>query len=565
MGDKTLKINHILSNDLVGIIRSFDRRSYSVYKRLRGLLIHYPWFDLVVTRVQGDPHAPPSVVEARFSLSEFGGAEDLFSGETRVPIEDYVYRVFYRILRSRSRHCGSGYSCYLGVPRPSPVVLRRSGVEIDNGIVILRFYMGLPARGRRVLGGKALELFMDTLPSALDGLRKYVCSHMDSLEKACRLYVDQEYLRSWLYRNDYIAFIADNSILPRESSLSDKPMRNAVPFKSPPSLRRSVRLPSGCVVTGMALPRGVIVITGGGYHGKSTLLNAIQEGVYNHVPGDGREFVVSRRLTIKVHAEDGRAVSCVDISSFISDTPGSCSGNGFSTLDASGSTSMAASISEAVELGAEAILVDEDDSATNLLFKDSVMEKVIPWDPIKPLSMQAHSFVEKSGAGLLVISSSSSSFLCLADHVIIMKNYSPIDATDQARRLAGTCNDRIVYRRPRKRIFHGIERLKRIRARGYKLIAEYSGGVIQEIDLGRNPRIVEKGQVKLIAHIIEWIRDLDKPMTTRKLMDYIDSLLDRKSFKAFTTHTTPDLTWVSGFDAIWALNRLIGIKIHQTQ
>lgn len=273
--------------------------------------------------------------------------------------------------------------------------------------------------------------------------------------------------------------------------------------------------------------------------------------------------MVSRRLTVAVAAEDGRIVNRVDISSFISELPGAKTTVEFSTLDASGSTSMAASISEAVELGAELILIDEDNSATNLLFKDEFMEVLIPWDPIKPLSLQARSFVKSSGAGLIVISSSSSALLCLANHVVRMRSFVPEDVTTEVRRALGTCSDKATYRRPRRRLFQGVRGVRRVRARGFRLVVEYSGGTILELDLRRNPRIVEEGQVRLIAGVLRTLMRVGRGMSCGELREFVNRELYKKSFAAFFDLVPPDLTWVDGFDVVWVLNRLLNAEFTQ--
>ena len=350
-------------------------------------------------------------------------------------------------------------------------------------------------------------------------------------------------------------FIADGSILPRESSLSEKPMKNATPFKSPRTLRVTVRLPSGKQITGMAMPRGIIVITGGGYHGKTTLLKAIQDGIYNHIRGDGREYVVSRKYAVVVKAEDGRIVSNVDISSFVNNLPTGEDTSRYSSLNSSGSTSMAASINEAIEASAEVILIDEDTSATNLLFKDEIMRKVITKEPIRPLNLQIRDLVNKTKVGMVIITSASSSFLDIADKVILMENYVPKDITIYVRKYV-TPKIELRYRLPRNRLFHGVRGLRKISSKGYKIVAEYSDGVRFELDLAYYPRIVEESQVKFISCIIRRLAHLRKPMSIPKLINYINKLVNDKGFSAFTYPVPPDLTSTDGFDVLWVLNRL---------
>lgn len=136
----------------------------------------------------------------------------------------------------------------------------------------------------------------------------------------------------------------------------------------------SIDLPFGNSIRGMGIPEGVTLIIGGGYHGKSTLLQALEQGVYNHVKGDGREYVITRADALKLRAEDGRAVSHLDLSLFIHDLPNGKDTHCFSTEDASGSTSQAAGVLEGMEAETSCFLIDEDTSATNFLVRDAFMQ-----------------------------------------------------------------------------------------------------------------------------------------------------------------------------------------------
>ena len=543
-------------HELKEILSKIDGKRYSLYKKLREYVIDYGVAKAYFTKIQGDPHAPPSILEIVVSSKAHSFPYEFFRNE--VPFTDYLARELFKITRRFSRKCGSGYSGYIGVPKPSPRILKRSCVETRGREIILRIYIGLPARGRRILGDQAKKLLLDYVPKIINSIIG-LSSREGEIREHIEYYLDQEYLRKWLYENNYAFFIADNSILPRESSLSEKPLRNVVPFKSPETLRVQVKLPSNKVVSGMAVPLGVIVITGGGYHGKTTLLEAIQEGIYNHVKGDGREYVVSRKYTVMVRAEDGRIVTNVDISSFITSLPGNTSSK-FSSLDASGSTSMAASINEVIEARAELLLIDEDTSATNLLFKDKVMEEIIVKEPIRPLCLQVKSLVKKTGIGVVVIASASSSFLGSADKVILMEDYVPKNITSKVKKMTNTVREQ-EYKLPRNRMFHGIRRLRKVRAKDYKIVAEYNDGTVFELDLAYYPRIVEKGQVKFIAQIVKKLSRPRKPLPIPRLVDYINRLIHEKGFKAFVDLIPPDLTMVDGFDVVWVLNRLYNSHI----
>ncbi len=549
-------MKRISTNELREYLLRINGKPFSRYKGLRGLLINYGRYSAKLTRIQGDPHAPPSYIEVKLPKELLKLPNTLLSGLGALALTDYLARKLHKVLKGLRRPCGSGNSCYLGVPKPSPRILRRSCCELISESLVIRFFIGLPARGRRVLGREAIKLLINDVPKVVSELLK-VRNEVDEVLKHYELLKDQRFLREWLYRGGYILFIPNGAILPRESSISEEPKEGATKFKSPLTLKVKVKLPSGKVVEGMAVKEGVTVVTGGGYHGKTTLLEAIQDGIYDHVRGDGREYVVSRKYTVLVKAEDGRLVSNVDISSLIRNLPGGCDTRRFSTLDASGSTSMAASISEVIEAGAEVILLDEDTSATNLLFKDEVMRELIPNDPIRTLSEVVRDLVSKSGASVVVVTSASSSFLPVADTVIRMSNYIPEDLSSE---VAGKGLGVITktYELPRKRLFRGIKGLRRVKVQGMKLIIEYLSGSKFELDLKYYPRIVETGQVRLVAHIIKELSKPPKPMSVRELIKYVNERLSREGFSAFTNPVPPDLTEVDGFDVVWTINRLYG-------
>ncbi|MCA9570452.1 MAG: ABC-ATPase domain-containing protein, partial [Myxococcales bacterium] len=358
--------------DLASVARGLEGRPYPAYRALEG-----SWslgdIELSVDHVQGDPFAAPS----RLSLVVPTGIPThwLATRTLREAAEDFLLRRFGASLAGERR--GSGRSGELGVYRPGPEICERSAVRIDRaGRATVRFTAGLPARGRRILGREAADLLTGDVPAAAGALRvgehTGLRAHLDSV-------VRQRALRDALKGAGLVAFIADGSVLPRASGVSQDPLPGAVPFESPPSLRTTLDTPFGPVL-GMGVPAGVTVLTGGGFHGKSTVLQALQRGHFDHVPGDGREGVVTTPHAVKVRAEDGRAVRDVDIGDFLGDLPGGRTTSPFRTDDASGSTSQAAAMVEAIETGAKVLLLDEDTSATNLLVRDARMAALIPDD-----------------------------------------------------------------------------------------------------------------------------------------------------------------------------------------
>ena len=259
-------------------------------------------------------------------------------------------------------------------------------VQEKTGDITVRFEVGFPANGRTINARGLIKILYDFLPVCVEKTLYYNRLDQQQVQKVMELSVDQEYIRTHLEEYNLVAFVADGSILPRESGVSQRPMKGAVPFRSPESVKVEMNLPHKGKITGMGIQKGVTLIVGGGYHGKSTLLKALEAGVYPHIAGDGREYVVTDPTAMKIRAEDGRSIRHTDISMFINDLPNGKDTVTFDTEDASGSTSQAANVVESIEAGAKTFLIDEDTSATNFMVRDELMQQVIHRDmePITP-------------------------------------------------------------------------------------------------------------------------------------------------------------------------------------
>ena len=200
-------------------------------------------------------------------------------------------------------------------------------------------------------------------------------------------------------------------------------MKGAIQFTSPQAFETTFNLPSGRAVTGMSIPEGITLIVGGGYHGKSTLLG-LERSVYDHIPNDGREFVITRHDAMKIRAEDGRGIQNVNISPFIDNLPGKKDTTHFSTDNASGSTSQAANVMEALGQ-TSTLLIDEDTSATNFMIRDGRMQKLIAPDkePITPFSNKVRPLLEAHQVATILIVGGSGDYFDVADQVMMMDEY----------------------------------------------------------------------------------------------------------------------------------------------
>lgn len=428
------------SQELLKRLREIDRRSYPAYKSLQGSW-RFPSYILSINHVQGDPFASPSHLTAHISLDTAGFPPEFLETATRrTALCDWLLRRFGRELASASRVArGSGKSGVLTVSRCGQEVLARTACEIGNGELAIRFFAGFPAAGRTVLAGELEKILFDLLPPCIEKSLFWKNLPKKALQDAIALSDDQQFLRRELERLGLAAFVADGSILPRESGVSDLPLQEAVPFTAPESLAVTLNLPNRGPLRGMGIRRGITLIAGGGYHGKSTLLKALERGVYDHIPGDGREYVAADSTAVKLRAEDGRKISDADISLFIHDLPNGKDTRRFSTPDASGSTSQAANIVEAMETGCRLFLIDEDTSATNFMIRDELMQEVISRDkePITPFLERARALYQEAGVSSILVVGSCGAYFYLADTILQMDEYRPVDITERVRHICG--------------------------------------------------------------------------------------------------------------------------------
>lgn len=426
------------SEELRQQLRSINRKSYPAYKGLKGLY-HFGNYILSIDHVQGDPFASPSHVSIQISHKDAGFPVEYYKDTlTGTTLCDYLTRQFEKQVSQYSfRAKGSGKSGLLTVSHCGQEILSRTACEITEKGITARFFVGFPANGRTINATELEKILFDFLPVCIQKSFFYSSLNAKELQNYIELAEDQEFIRQTLPAKNLCAFIADGSILPRESGISSRPMKASVPFTSPDSLRISINLPHKGKITGMGIPKGITLIVGGGYHGKSTLLNALELGVYNHIPGDGREYVITDATAVKLRSEDGRFIKDVDISMFINDLPNRKDTRCFSTLDASGSTSQAAGIVESIEAGSHLFLLDEDTSATNFMVRDAFMQQVIQREkePITPFLERAEDLYKKAGISTILVAGSSGAFFHIADTIIQMDNYVPKDITASVKKL----------------------------------------------------------------------------------------------------------------------------------
>ena len=427
------------SRDLKRELDRINGRGYKSYKDLEGQY-KFDNYILSIDHVQGDPFASPSRVRVivEDNINKFPG--QLFNEKyKKIALCDFLTRLFSKnIYKYGEKIFGSGKSGLLEISKCPQQILERTSIIIDNEKIEARFYVGFPARGRSVLSAELEKILFNILPNIVENTLIYNNINNKALDERINLVQDQEFIRSELKKRKLVAFVANNSILPRESGVSQKPLKDGKKFISPKELEIEFNTPNRGIIKGMGIPEGITLIVGGGYHGKSTLLRALELGVYNHIEGDGREFVITDDSALKVRAEDGRAITKTDISLFINNLPNGKDTVKFYTENASGSTSQAANIVEGIESGTRVFLIDEDTSATNFMIRDTIMQQLVVKDkePITPFIDVARSLYNKKGISTILVAGSSGDFFDIADLVIQMDNYEPFEVTEKAKSLS---------------------------------------------------------------------------------------------------------------------------------
>ncbi len=429
------------STDLEKLLRSIDHRSYPAYKDTKGSY-SFPKYVLSIDHVQGDPFASPSKVSIQIQGKAAGFPSETYDKPyKRTALCDYLLRLFkQKTDKYNFKAKGSGKSGLISVSKCGQEILERTACEISpsDGSLMIRLEVGFPANGRTINSQELIKIFFDFLPECVNSVCFYARLDPGKVESVISLSEDQQYIREQLPILGLTSFIANGSVLPRESGVSQRPMKDSVPFTSPASMEVTLMLPHRGPVTGMGIPKGITLIVGGGYHGKSTLLKALELGVYNHIGGDGREYVITDASAMKIRAEDGRSIKKADISMFVNDLPNGRDTVSFYTEDASGSTSQAANVVEAIESGSSLLLIDEDTSATNFMVRDELMQRVVHRDqePITPFIERARLLYEKYGISSVIVAGSSGSYFHIADYIIQMDRYIPREITEFAKKEA---------------------------------------------------------------------------------------------------------------------------------
>ncbi|WP_274017637.1 ABC-ATPase domain-containing protein [Vibrio parahaemolyticus] len=443
-------------DQLTATLKKIEKQNYRAYQQIKGQY-DFTDFTLFIDHVQGDPYASASRFRATRAWSLTGlewlkNESPAFQRAAR----DFIARSFEQFAKQENT---------VSIALNGQTVLDSTAVLFTEEGIELRFRVNLPAEGRSVLGKKANNILTFHLPKFIRRATLERELDREAMVKHCQVVEDQSALREQLEAHNLVAFVANGSVLPRIAGNCDLPMKEAVEFTAPESLQVTLHAPNKGYVTGLGIPKGITLIVGGGFHGKSTLLNAIERSIYDHIPGDGREYIVTDQKAMKIRAEDGRCVHHLNLSNYINHLPMGKDTADFSTQDASGSTSQAAWLQESIEAGATSLLIDEDTSATNFMIRDERMQALVAKgdEPITPLVDRIGQLRDELDISTIIVMGGSGDYLGVANTVIQMHDYQAVDVTEKAKQ--------VIAQHPTQRHNESEESLQTFRPRALNRVA----------------------------------------------------------------------------------------------
>ncbi|EPU7919870.1 P-loop domain-containing protein [Vibrio parahaemolyticus] len=443
-------------DQLTATLKKIEKQNYRAYQQIKGQY-DFTDFTLFIDHVQGDSYASASRFRATraWSLTGLEWLKDESPAFQRAA-RDFIARSFEQFAKQENT---------VSIALNGQTVLDSTAVLFTEEGIELRFRVNLPAEGRSVLGKKANNILTFHLPKFIRRATLERELDKEAMVKHCQVVEDQSALREQLEAHNLVAFVANGSVLPRIAGNCDLPMKEAVEFTTPESLQVTLHAPNKGYVTGLGIPKGITLIVGGGFHGKSTLLNAIERSIYDHIPGDGREYIVTDQKAMKIRAEDGRCVHHLNLSNYINHLPMGKDTADFSTQDASGSTSQAAWLQESIEAGATSLLIDEDTSATNFMIRDERMQALVAKgdEPITPLVDRIGQLRDELDISTIIVMGGSGDYLDVANTVIQMHDYQAVDVTEKAKQ--------VISQHPTQRHNESEESLQTFRPRAVNRVA----------------------------------------------------------------------------------------------
>jgi len=550
---------------------TLEGKPYQAYKSLEGTY-RFERFVLSLDRVAQDPGIS-SPMRVRVDQAEARFPTDLWSTRTRkVALEDFIARRWHETIRKVMRAPHAGRGAY-GIEAGGQQILERTACRITEDWLEIRGTITWPSDARKTAPKIAQAMMTEDVPQLIDGALIYGNHNPSAVQRHVQLAEDAEALRGQLVEHGLIAFIADGAVLPREHTSGKPVLSHLVTWQSPPELRVTLTLPHRGPVTGLGVPRGITVIIGPPFSGRSTFIHALAACVYPHIPGDGREFSATVADAVLVTAEEGRRIEGVNLHPFITHLRTGEDVAQYRTEQAAPLLSQAAALVEVLEAGCSALLIDEDSSAPALLAQDTLLGRLVPsGGQVVPLVDLLRPLYEEHGISSVIVSSAGSDYARVADTIIAMDGFHPSVVTAQAKQLVAG-SEGSETRRPFGGIHHRVPLPEGVnQLQGRKLRPELPGprDVVmlgrEVVDLSRVAQLAEPAQTRAAGAAIIYAAEqgyVDGSRTVREILALVDSDISQRGLDVLEPADAPagDLARPRRQEMAAALNRLRSLRV----
>lgn len=558
------------------LLGELDGRDFSEYNRIIGDY-DFSRYVLKVTRVPTDASEPGTLFLLRVPSHVAGFPAHLHQTPIRrTALEDLLVRKMSAAIEASSAYDEDGVSRKrLFLPKPGPQILPRSALLITEDYVEARVHVNLPVRRGRIHGEEARHVFFETLPAVVNASLIYC--NLDEQEAVAfvRLMEDADALRQMLPTRGWVAFVGEGALLARRGPDGRAARTGGRPLAISAELWTEVELPNQGRIRGLGIPAGITVVVGDEYSGRVEFLKAIAAGIYNHIPGDGREYVISAPDAVYIAADPGRCIRRVDLGAFIrGDNPGR-EGSIYSTDDADPCASQMAAMAEALEVGSRVLLFDESDSGTAFLASDSRLDEIAGAGKrgILPLCAAAREMADHRGVSFVVGGRSSiAEWIPIADTVLRIENFTVSDVTKEAKRLEIRRTDDKPNPEAVARLFecsrHVVpSSLDPSSGRHDAIVGAESIYHLRfgksVVDLQRVCQLADISQTETIGLILYYAKSryLREARSIREIMDLVDRDLSTEGLDCLTRDLRCDLARPRRFEIAAALNRLASLRI----
>jgi predicted ABC-class ATPase len=551
----------------------------SEYGRLAGDF-DFSRYVLKVSQVPSESLEQPALFIVRVPQTIAGFAPHLFSTPVRrTALEDFLTRRIAEQIDVLAHYDEQGLSRrHLMVAEPGQKILPRTSLLVTEEYVEARIYVRLPQRDGRIDADRVKDIFFDELTSVVN--HSLIACNLDEQEMNHFVDVmeDADQIRQMLPTRGLVSFVGEGS-LPARLGDSDYPaFENTTPLTMDESLLVDVDTPNAGTVKGLGVPTGVTLIVGDEYSSRAALMRAIASGIYNHVPGDGREQVITVPDAVHVAAETGRSIQKVDISSMIPAQSGVRS-DAFSAEQADACSAQAAAMVEALEVGARALLFDESESSAAFLTQDTRLMGLMPeaGARVTPLSARARQLADDLGVSIIVAGSASvAEFIPVADTILKIEAGRVSDVTDAAKKMdlnqlvtdSELVDVSSLVEKNRWVVPTSIDASagphdQMIKAEAVDLL-QFGRSVIQ---LRNTSQIADKHQTATIGLILYYakLRYMDEGRPIREIMDLIDRDLGTEGLECLSRDLRGDLARPRRYEIAAALNRLETMRISHVE